>query len=69
MRNDDVAEESEADHSGRVLDVRSRLNIGGAGFRVPARVVVSEGEGPAVVAQHGVEDLADGHRRAVDGAL
>ena len=35
VRNDGVAEESEADHSNRVLDVRSRLNIGGLGSPFP----------------------------------
>jgi hypothetical protein len=46
------------------LGGRSTVRL--AGRRVSARVIVSNREGLAIVAEHRVEDLSDGDERSID---
>jgi hypothetical protein len=56
--DDDVVEEAEADNSGGFDEGGGGSAIGEAGRGVAGRVVVRDGERPAVVAKHCVEHLA-----------
>lgn len=66
MPDYDVPEESQTHDPGGVSDPIRSTGVRVTRLRFPARVIVRYGEGASVPAQHGVEDLAHRHQRAVD---
>src|SRR5487761_1596861 len=65
----DMPKKPKPDDPRRVPHLGCRPVIGFAWLRVPARMVVGDGEGTSVVAEHRVENLPNRHERAVDGPL
>lgn len=64
-----MVEEAKANDSRCRAQLVGRSTVLRSGGRVARRVVVSDGERPAVMTKHRVEDLANWQEGAVDAAL
>lgn len=67
--NHDVSEETKPYNPCSLADLSCCPLIRRGRFGIATRVVVGDGERPAVVTKHGVQDLAHWHERLVDRAL